>query len=78
MYLILSYARSIYKDSEPGLNSKMTIGTYVGNNQDTAEELFASTPCLSCNTPQKEIYGSTDFAKSRILQEGGKMIEALF
>ena len=24
------------------------------------------------------IYGSTDFAKSRILQEGGKTIEALF
>ena len=33
---ISSYARAFEKDSESDLNSKMAIGTYVGNSQNTA------------------------------------------
>ena len=35
--LICLYGRAFHKDSESSLNSKMAIGTYVGNSQNTAE-----------------------------------------
>ena len=35
--LIGSYERAFHKDSKSGLNSKMVIGTQIGNSQNTAE-----------------------------------------